>query len=111
MHPMLNIAIQAVRQASKIIVRFEDQIDTLTISEKTENDFVTQVDQLAEAEIIAHIRRAYPAHAFLGEESGKQGNANNEYCWIIDPLDGTSNFVHRFPHYCISIALLYKNQL
>lgn len=111
MHPMLNIAIQAVRQASKIIVRFEDQLDKLTVNEKSQNDLVTQVDHMAEEEIIASINRAYPNHAFLAEESGRHGEQSNEFCWIIDPLDGTKNFVHGFPQYCISIALLHKNQL
>lgn len=113
MHPMLNIAIQAARQASKVILRFEDQMDKVSISEKNENDLVTQVDHLSEEVIIEQIRKSYPAHTILAEESGmhKQEAQNSEYCWIIDPLDGTKNFVHGFPQYAISIALMHKNAL
>ena len=110
MHPMLNIAIEAARSASKIIVRYADKIDTLDITEKGRNNFVSQVDHLAEQEIISIIRKAYPHHAFLAEESGESGE-QNDYCWIIDPLDGTTNYLHGVPHYAISIALQMKGRL
>jgi len=115
MHPMLNIAIQAARAAGKIILRFEDQMDKVSISEKNQNDLVTQVDHMSEETIIEHIKKAYPHHTILAEESGihkgKKEAEPSDYCWIIDPLDGTKNFVHGFPHYCVSIALMHKNAL
>ncbi len=109
MNPMLNIAIQAARSASKIIMRFVDHLDTVGINEKGRNDIVTEVDHLAEQEIINHIRKAYPNHSILAEETGYQ--EGDDFCWIIDPLDGTANYVHGFPHYAISIALKRHNQL
>lgn len=105
-HPMLNIAIQAARAASKIIIRFVDQLDKLTITEKTDNDFVTQADQQAEAAIIDIIKKNYPHHEILAEESGLFADTQSEYRWIIDPLDGTKNFIHGFPHFAISIAFM-----
>jgi len=108
-HPMLNIAIQAARAASKIIIRHIDQLDKLEITEKAHNDFVTQVDKQSEAIIIETIRKAYPAHCILAEESGQYDGNQNDFCWIIDPLDGTKNFLHGYPHFCISIALARKN--
>lgn len=111
MHPMLNIAIQAARAASRIILRYVDQLDTLTITEKNENDYVTQVDKMSENEIIMHIQKAYPHHHILAEESGKHEQSPSDFCWMIDPLDGTKNFIHGFPHFAISIGLSYKNQM
>lgn len=109
MHPLANIATQAARNASKIILRYLDRLDTVKVNEKSQNDFVTEVDKLAEQEIIQVIHKAYPNHAILAEESGSTGQ--HDYCWIIDPLDGTNNFVHGFPHFSISIAVQHKNQL
>ncbi len=109
MHPLLNIAITAARNASKHILRLSERIDTLQITEKQQNDFVTEVDQMAEREIIATIHKAYPDHAILAEESGKSHHESN-YLWIIDPLDGTTNYLHGFPHYAISIAVQYKER-
>jgi myo-inositol-1(or 4)-monophosphatase len=111
MQPMLNIALRAARQAGEIIARATDQLDTLDIKEKSANDFVTEIDKAAEKEVIYHISKAHPDHAFLGEEGGLQGNANSDYQWIIDPLDGTTNFIHGIPHFAVSIACLYKGQL
>lgn len=109
MHPLLNIAIQAARQASKTLLRYMDRLDSLTVSRKANYDFVTEVDRRSEQEIIHVIHKAYPDHGILGEESGySEGNA---YCWIIDPLDGTTNYIHGFPHFCISIAVKNQNQL
>ncbi|ABX77976.1 inositol monophosphatase [Coxiella burnetii] len=110
MHPMLNIAIQAARNAARTIVRFVDRLDTLDINEKTRNDFVTQVDRLSEDEIINTIHKAYPDHTILAEETGLQ-KYKNDYTWIIDPLDGTANFIHGFPQFAISIALKYRGTL
>lgn len=109
MHPMLNIAIQAARQASKIMLRALDQMDKIEITEKSSNDFVTQVDRVSEEIIIQHIQKAYPHHAILAEESGHLTTKDDEYCWVIDPLDGTRNFMQGYPQFSISIALLKRN--
>ena len=107
MHPMLNTAIKAARRAATIINRASFDLDRLQVSEKQSNDFVTEVDHAAEAAIIEVLTSAYPDHATLAEESGASKNLNdtNENVWIIDPIDGTTNFIHGFPQYCISIAL------
>ena len=109
MHPMLNIAVRAARKAGGIIARFSTEVDTLTISNKAENDFVSEVDQLAEQAVIQTIHKAYPDHAILAEESGT--HRGNEYEWVIDPLDGTTNFLHGFPQYAVSIGLRHKGRL
>ena len=110
MHPMLNTAIKAARSAGNIIVRSMDQLDTLSVSTKGRNDFVSEVDKNAEKEIIKIIRRAYPSHGFLAEESGSH-EGDEESVWIIDPLDGTTNFLHGFPQFAVSIALKQKGRL
>lgn len=110
-HPMLNIAIQAARQASRAILRFFDQSDKIEITQKDQNDFVTQVDILSEKIIIAEIQKSYPHHGIIAEESGLQEAQDKEYCWIIDPLDGTRNFMNGIPHFAISIAVTKKNVL
>jgi myo-inositol-1(or 4)-monophosphatase len=105
MHPTLNIAVKAARKAASIINRASLDLDLLKVQSKSPNDFVTEIDRAAEAAIIAVLREAYPEHAILAEESGEAGDtANAEYRWIIDPLDGTTNFIHGFPQYAISIA-------
>ncbi len=109
MHPILNIAIKAARNAGRIIVRHLDHVGQLNVSTKGRNDFVSEVDHLAEAEIVRTIRKAYPAHGILAEESGHRHG--DEYLWIIDPLDGTTNFLHGFPQFAVSIALLRKGRL
>ena len=109
MHPMLNIAIRAARQAGRIILYHSQRLDTLTVTSKARNDFVSEVDRQAETEIIQTLRSAYPDHGILAEESGQQ--SGDEYQWIIDPLDGTTNFLHGFPQYSISIALMHKGRL
>jgi len=103
MHPILTIATNAARRAGNIILRHMDQVQGLTITSKGKNDFVTEVDRQAEAEIIQVIRKAYPDHGILAEEGGHQ--QGDEYLWIIDPLDGTTNFLHGFPQFAVSIAL------
>jgi myo-inositol-1(or 4)-monophosphatase len=114
MHPMLNIAVKAARRAGSIINRAALDRTQLEIRSKRANDFVTQVDKAAEAAIIEVIRQAFPDHAILAEESGaldgKRGapGAQPDYRWIIDPLDGTTNFIHGFPQYCVSIALQHR---
>ena len=109
MHPMLTIATQAARQASRIILRFMDQMDKVEITEKNHNDFVTQIDKMSEECIITLIRKAYPDHSILSEEIGYQKGSNDTYCWVIDPLDGTRNFMHGFPQFAISIAIMKNN--
>ena len=97
---MLNTAIKAARKAGSIITRASSDLERLTIRRKQHNDFVTEVDHAAEDAIIRTLREAYPAHAFLGEESGTSSPAKeSDYLWIIDPLDGTTNFLHGFPQY------------
>lgn len=106
---MLTTAVKAARRAGSIINRAARDIDTLTIARKRHNDFVTEVDKNAEQAIIDVLKRSYPDHAILAEESGSQGSS--EYTWIIDPLDGTTNFIHGFPQYAVSIALKHRGQL
>lgn len=103
MHPMLNTAIKAARAAGRIIIRHLADLDRLTVETKGRNDFVSQVDRRAEDEIIRIVHRAYPDHAIFAEESG--AHAGSEYEWIIDPLDGTTNFLHGYPQFSVSIAL------
>src|SRR5579862_8223338 len=94
---IVNIAVNAARAAGKVIMRSVDRLDTINISQKGHNDYVTDIDQQAEKEIIAIIRKAHPKHSILGEESGEI--AGNDYQWIIDPIDGTRNFIHGFPQF------------
>ena len=108
MHPMLNTAIKAARQAGDLIIRSSESLGTLKITVKSQNDFATEVDKRAEEEIISILLNAYPDHGILAEESGYT-NKEAEYIWIIDPLDGTTNFIHGFPHYAVSIALRHRN--
>ena len=109
MQPMMTIAVRAARAAGNVIIRQIDHVQDLPFSEKSRNDFVTEVDRQSEAVIIDTILKSYPGHAILAEESGAQGN--NENLWIIDPLDGTTNFLHGFPQFAVSIALQRKGQL
>jgi len=110
MHPMLNTAIKAARRGATVINRASFDLDRVSVTEKHFNDFVTEVDQAAEAAIIEVLKTAYPDHAILAEESGASANLHDEseYVWIIDPLDGTTNFIHGFPQYCVSIALQHR---
>lgn len=110
MHPMLNIAIRAARRAGNVIARSADRVDALTITDKSRNDFVSEVDQQAEQEILRVINQTYPDHAILAEESGEQAG-KADYQWIIDPLDGTTNFLHGFPQFAVSIACKHKGKL
>ena len=103
MHPTLNIAIKAARRAATVINRASTQLDLLTVHSKSPNDFVTEVDHAAEKAIIEVLRDAFPGHGILAEESGETG-PESEFNWIIDPLDGTTNFIHGFPQYAVSIA-------
>jgi myo-inositol-1(or 4)-monophosphatase len=109
MHPFVNIAIRAARRGGDIIFRHHNQIDRLTIESKAANDYVSEVDKMAEEAIIYEIHKAYPKHSILGEESGEIIGDEN-FQWVIDPLDGTTNFLHGFPQYSVSIALFEKGE-
>jgi myo-inositol-1(or 4)-monophosphatase len=112
LHPMLNIAIKAARAAGAIINRAALDVEVLKVGSKGPNDFVSEVDRKAEEVIIQTVLEAYPGHGILAEESGREhGARNSEYVWIIDPLDGTTNFLHGFPVYAVSIALAYRGQV
>ena len=109
MHPTLNIAIRAARAAGDSIVREMDRVGDISIESKGKNDFVTEIDRGAEKIIINTLKNVFPDHAFLGEETGQQGEG--DFLWIIDPLDGTTNFLHGLPHFAVSIALQHKGVL
>lgn len=107
MHPMLNTAIKAARRAATVIQRASNNLDVLRVERKDHNDFVSEVDRAAEDAIVSTLLEAYPQHAILAEEGGSRGHS--EYTWIIDPLDGTTNFLHGFPQYAVSIALQHRD--
>lgn len=112
LHPMLNIAVKAARAAGAIINRASLDLDLLKVNTKGPNDFVSEVDQAAEQAIIETLLAAYPGHGILAEESGRaHGAKDSEFVWIIDPLDGTTNFLHGFPVYAVSIALAHRGQV
>ena len=109
MHPMLNTAVKAARKAGGIINRGARNLDIVAVREKAANDYVTEIDRESEATIIRALLEAYPKHGILAEESGAtHGNPDSDHQWIIDPLDGTTNFFHGLPHYAVSIALSVK---
>jgi myo-inositol-1(or 4)-monophosphatase len=110
MHPMLNIAVRAARAAGNVINRGFENRDDLDIQSKGAQDFVTKIDKEAEFTIIQTIQKSYPDHSFLGEEGGTI-EASEEFKWVIDPLDGTSNFIAGIPHFAVSIALMYKGKV
>ncbi|AUA58816.1 Inositol-1-monophosphatase [Achromobacter spanius] len=111
MHPMLNIAIKAARRAGTIINRASMDLERLSVARKGPRDYVTEVDRAAEESIVETLHAAYPDHAVLGEEFGLQGPDQAEFQWIIDPLDGTTNFIHGLPNYAVSIALTQRGQV
>ncbi|MDG1462543.1 MAG: inositol monophosphatase family protein [Gammaproteobacteria bacterium] len=111
MQALLNTAIEAARKAGDIIIRGSSQIDRIKVESKARNEFVTQIDQSAEAAIIELVQQRYPDHAFLGEESGVSGKKDADHVWIIDPIDGTTNFIHGYPQYCVSIGVKVKGRL
>ncbi len=110
MHPMLRKAIEASRLAGEAIRHYANQVNKLDVEKKAQNDFVSKVDREAETLVVRLLQRAYPDHAFVGEEGGKQG-VESDYEWIIDPLDGTTNFLYGIPQYSVSIALKHKGRL
>ena len=110
MHPMLNIGIRAAHAAGDHILKYVDRVQDIPVNSKGRNDFVTEVDKRAESIIIDIIHKAYPNHSILAEESGRQSK-NPEFLWAIDPLDGTTNFLHGFPQFAVSIALKFRGKL
>ena len=112
LHPMLNIAVKAARSAGSVINRAALDLESVRVAQKQVNDFVSEVDHAAEKTVIETLLEAYPHHGILAEESGNtMGNPGSDFVWIIDPLDGTSNFLHGFPMYCVSIALRVGGKL
>jgi myo-inositol-1(or 4)-monophosphatase len=112
MQPLLNIAVRAARKAGEVIVRGMNRVHRLDIRTKGQNDFVTEIDTQAELEIIDIIRKHYPGHAVLAEESGHSGSTDqDEFVWIIDPLDGTTNFLHGFPQFAVSIGVQRRGRM
>jgi myo-inositol-1(or 4)-monophosphatase len=110
MHPMLTIAVRAARKAGNVIAKHYETPDSVETSQKGSNDFVTNVDKAAEAIIIETIRKSYPQHTIITEESGELEGTDQDVQWVIDPLDGTTNFVKRLPHFAVSIAVRIKGR-
>ena len=109
--PIVNIAVRAARAAGNVIIRAADRLDKIQVTEKSPRDYVTEIDKHAEREIINVIRKAHPTHGILAEESGESLGENDDYVWIIDPLDGTRNFIHGFPQFAVSIAVTFKGKV
>jgi myo-inositol-1(or 4)-monophosphatase len=109
MHALLNVAVMAAHRGGDTIIRSLPKLDKIKVEQKGRNDYVSEVDRNAERAVIDTIRRHYPDHAILAEESGQQGES--DYTWVIDPLDGTTNFLHGFPVFCVSVGLMHKNRL
>src|SRR5690606_36361884 len=113
MQPMLNIALRAARSAGELIVRSTERLDVISVNEKDGKDYVSEIDHAAEQVIVNALRKAYPNHSILAEESGLlEGTGDGtDYLWIIDPLDGTTTFLRGVPHYAVSIACKYRGRL
>jgi len=111
MTPLVNIAVQAARAAGDTMIRSMNRLHTIQVQSKGRNDFVTEIDRFIEKQVIEEIRKAHPQHRFLGEEFGASGNDEAEIEWIIDPIDGTTNYLHGFPVFCVSIAARKNNKL
>lgn len=109
MHALLNVAVMAAQRGGDTLIRNSKKLDKLNVEQKGRNDFVSDADRMAEKTVIDTIYKHYPEHAILAEESGQHGDS--EYVWIIDPLDGTTNYLHEFPTYCVSVALTHKGRL
>ena len=107
--PAVNVAVRAARAAGAVILRYLNRVEGLAVEEKSRHDYVSEVDKLAEAEIVKELRRAYPGHAILGEESGRIGKSDK--VWVVDPLDGTHNYLRGFPHFSVSIGFMDHGDL
>lgn len=110
MNPMLNIGVRAARAAGRVITKNMGRLDSLRIEKKGHNDFASEVDREAEAEVVETLLKAFPDHGVIGEETGQMGNADSDFQWIVDPLDGTMNYLHGYPHFSVSIAVYEKNR-
>ena len=108
--PAVNVAVRAARAAGAIVLRYMNRVDGLKVEEKSRMDFATEVDRMAEAEIVRELKRAFPDHGVLGEETGASGKSKDKV-WVIDPLDGTHNYLHGFPHFCVSIGFVDHGDL
>ena len=106
--PVVNVMVKAARQAGSVILRHISKLDSLSVVEKSRQDYASEVDAAAEKEIIKELRRAYPDAAILAEESGAMGKGRQTF--VVDPLDGTSNYLRGFPHFCVSIALVENGE-
>jgi len=111
MHPIINIGLRAARIASEVILESLERPDRITVTEKSRNDYVTDIDKKVENLLVEHIRQSYPDHSFQCEEAGYLEGADKDTLWIIDPIDGTRNFIQGYPHFCISMACVKKGQL
>ena len=109
MHALLNVAVMAAHSGGDTLIRMLPKLDKIKVEQKGRNDFVSEADRKAEYAVIRTILKHYPDHAILAEESGQQGDS--DYVWVIDPLDGTTNFLHGFPVFCVSVGLMHKNRL
>lgn len=109
MHALLNVAVMAAHRGGDTLIRSLPKLDKIKVEQKGRNDYVSEADRNAEKAVIQTIRKHYPNHAILAEESGQQGDS--DYLWVIDPLDGTTNFLHGFPVFCVSVGLMHKNRL
>ena len=109
--PYIAVAVKAARRAASEITRAATSLDTLEVENKSVNDFVTAADRAAEAAIVDCLQHADPDHAILTEEAGRIGAAKSDYLWIVDPIDGTLNFMHGIPQYAVSIALAYRGEV
>lgn len=109
MHPLLNVAVMAAHRGGDTLIRSLNQLDRIKVEQKGRNDFVSEVDRAAERNVINTIRKHYPDHAILAEESGAHGDS--EFQWVIDPLDGTTNYLHGFPIFAVSVALLHRGRM
>jgi myo-inositol-1(or 4)-monophosphatase len=110
-HPIINIALRAAREAATVMVQAHARPDRIKVSLKGKNDYVTDVDKTVEEILINTLRKAYPDHSFMGEEGGLQEGADKDTVWIIDPIDGTRNFVMGLPHFCISMACVQRGKI
>lgn len=110
MDPMITVALTAARKAGVLIERAFERLDKVKVEQKGQNDFVSEVDRKAEKEVLYHLQKAYPDHQFIGEELGVSGK-KGDYQWIIDPLDGTTNFLHGIPQFAVSIACVHKGNI
>ncbi len=111
MTPLVNVAVEAARTGGDVIIRSMNRVHNLKVQSKGRNDFVTEVDKFVEAKIIETIKKSYPQHNFLGEESGQTSGNDGEVEWIIDPIDGTTNFIHGYPAFAVSIAARHKGKM